>query len=83
MSKLVDVLGVSLDSAGRVVLSDEDLDRAFNSEDLVVAGADVQSNRACCNGRDCEASGNIQCTNVRGACGGSTNIGCRDVDTID
>lgn len=67
-AKDLDIGKIALDDAGRVILSDEMLDR-FNASPLIVSAGG--SNEGCTNG-DCSGSSNsLSCSNTH--CDGSQN----------
>lgn len=64
----IDITALELDESGRVVLSDDLLDKITASELIVSAGANPQwcpgtSNWSCTNSQICERSSNGWCTN--------------------
>jgi len=81
--KGVDPEGIAIDSAGRVVLSDADIDQASIDEEVSLAGG--STNITCTNSANCGTSINeSSCTNANGACAGAWNShtcqGTREVE---
>jgi hypothetical protein len=76
MSKIhVDVLAISLDGDGKIVLADEQLSQLAALADIEMAGGDGEDNsNTCVNVTRCNNSMNYpHCTNGAGHCSGSTN----------
>jgi hypothetical protein len=84
-TKKFDVMKISLDHDGRVVMSDEVLDMIVGSHDMVSSGANFDmcngtTNISCINAQSCGNTWNLSCSNHEG-CTGTLNGSCPPATT--
>jgi hypothetical protein len=70
--KFYDIGSIEVDSSGRVLLNDADLEQLEADVTRISAGG---VNSACINNVSCSNSSNSGCANSPWACSGSTNTG--------